>query len=149
MKKSQYKIGDWVVVATEVEFIHTTDSLGDKRSARRVPYSTPFVAQIVGAKYNKLGKYHPDCSDGPRYFECTGTQLTYLVRRGMTSRPINVLPDDLTLLHWRQAVKQDSLPWRWVNPIKWTKDDRLDMSQLVNDQPRDSSGRFTKQTKGN
>ncbi len=142
--KSKYQIGDWVEVTATVTF-----DIDEKNQRKIVRHELPktFVAQIVGAANRQVGIYHRgnyDPYDGgdSAYLECKGTVLVWLVRRGMTNRQIDVLPNDLT--HGIHNVKQ-SLPWRWTNSCRWSDEDRKSASEDAKNFPRDPrTGKFTR-----
>ena len=144
--ESKYQIGDWVEVAATVKFAVDTEM-------RRRPVRTTlksFEAQIVGAVWRQIGAYHSGFDGEGAYLERQGTVLVWLVRRGMTNRQVEVLPDDLTLLkhvgssYLGPIDKERCLPWRWTNPFSWSDEDRKALSVEAEHFPRDSRGRFIK-----
>ena len=111
--KSKYQIGDWVEVTAIVIFGYE-DSL--ERKPIREIQKEPFTAQVIGAVYRQIGvchegSYDPYDGGGQRYFECKGTVLVYLVRRGMINRPVEVLPKDSRLCKKKDYTRL--LPWRY------------------------------------
>ena len=137
--KQEYKVGDWVHVIAAVRFDYSY--CDDRRWARiRRLNRKPcwFDGKIVGARYRQLGErvYHGQGTS----FTQKGTQFVWLVSRGVTNAPVDVLPDDLERIDGTGR----ELPWRYVKmrpwPHKWFKELRHNnglppLPQLEGDDP--------------
>jgi hypothetical protein len=142
--QQQFDIGDWVLVGATVSFEY--DSKGNRRPVRE--RCGVFSAQVVGAKYRQVGTYEGstahysplgDCDVDPPYLHCKGTVCVWLVRRGMTNRAIEVLPDDLHT----PEIRGHKLPWRFAKHLPWPDWAREDAREAALAAPR-KNGKFTK-----
>lgn len=146
MKNPTYKIGDWVLVQATVSFEY--DDSDNRRPVRK--RCGVFAAQVVGAKYCQVGKYESghiryDPLDGddvePPSLNCKGTVVVWLVRRGMTNKPIEVLPDDLN----SPEIRGHKLPWRFADQPPWNDTAREAYREAALATPR-KNGKFAKAT---
>ena len=146
--KGKFKIGQWVAVNTDIPCLFYDDQ--GQRQMKIVQHDPPYAAQIVGACTRMLGKYiaghestscfgseiHHDWEQA--YMEVSQVIEFWLVRRGMTNKPIMVRDGDCEAA-WGS---NEGIPWKWTNPYKWTDKDRQLWSQAVKGSPRDKKGRW-------
>lgn len=142
----RFKIGDWVSVKAVVRFVWKDK--GEKAIEREC---VQFDGQIVGATYKKTG--HLECGyhsyDGeyePAYFSPNKTVFVWKVVRGITNKPLYVLPEDVVSIEFNNLWDMNSfpeLPFRWTNN-NWPEDAKKSWSEEISAVPRDLKGRFVK-----
>jgi len=111
MNREAFEVGDWVKVAAFHRFDrrHVPGSRCENRAATRVVFAPPRVGRIVGATRKQLGLVVWGGGDEPTHFEQRSGMWVWLVRLGVTNRPICVAPGDLARLDGYAAAR---LPWR-------------------------------------
>ena len=145
--KGEYQIGDWVAVSTDIPDLYYDEQ--GQRQMRIIHHDPPYSAQIVGACTRMLGKYVSGkdvanyFTDGAPEWEPACMEVSqvidfWLVRRGMTNKPVMVRAGDLQ----RAIGDNKGVPWKWTNPYKWTDKDRKAMSLEAKNFKRDEKGRF-------
>lgn len=142
MSEYEYSIGDWVRVSATADVDYHD---GERRSVKRSECE-PFEARIVGATHRQIGVY-----DGGRRhhfgFESlgseapslivSGSELVWLVRRELTNKAIDVLPEDL------ERIERDGpTPIRHAHQPPWNDECRKAYSEHAKHAPRDNKGRF-------
>lgn len=132
-ERHRFKIGDWVRVARAVAFAN----YDSQRTVSHL-HLAPFAGQIIGGSHKQIGKVVGGAYEERAYLAIGKTVFVWLVRRGVTNKPICVLPDDLQPCE----PPPDGQPWRWVNPGQWSEHDRKCASENVVGVPRDVRGRF-------
>ncbi len=147
--KGKYQIGDWVAVSTDIPSLFYDDQ--EQRQMKNVHHDPPYAAQIVGSCTRMLGKYVAgqnvasyfneeglDWDWDPAYMEVSQVITFWLVRRGMTNKPILVRDGDC-----EAAIgSNEGVPWKWTNPYKWTDADRKQLSETIKNSPRDKKGKW-------
>ncbi len=116
-----------------------------KRTVFPVPVP-PFVGVVVGLRRRFLGRYHRSLSDwstdyDPAYLEPDGSVLVWLVTRGLTNTPVEVLEEDLKPASYQEWPPK--LPWRHQNePPELSEGLRDYLREVARRMPRDARGRF-------
>lgn len=132
-KRSRFKIGDWVVAKAYVEFAI------DEGERRQFRFEKEIHGQICGAKCRYIGKYVlPSYDEEAGYIRNMKGIMVWLVRIGMTNKPIEILDEDIM-----PAVTElrEGVPWRYTR-IAWSSEERKVISEYSKDFPRDERGRF-------
>lgn len=111
---SDFTIGQVVEVRATVTFGYEHNS-NDRKCFREE--CEPFRAQITGARLRQRGTYVPadsradewggDCD--PAYIKNAKGVFVWEVRRGLTNKPLDCLPEDVAL-----AEDQSPMPRRYV-----------------------------------
>jgi hypothetical protein len=153
-KKSRFCIGQYVTVQAicKMEY-ESREGIAPKgknnanRIAHRVP-CRPFNGLIVGARYRMLGRYNSGGDVGnhdgyeyePPYLSVKGSVLVWLVARGMTNHPVEVLDEDVEPAGEQQWPPYS--PWRFQEGGVYDAKYRLMLSEEARAMPRAANGRF-------
>jgi len=144
--KERFQIGAWVQIKASVEF--------HQGQYRRNEIRDPTYGQIVGAALRCLGKresgrptnYNEDYD--PPYLTVEETMYVWLVRRGITNKPIEVLDEDLEsppvfeISDGKVTWPCHGLPWQHARRHSWTDAEREQLRENMSDAPRDKKGRW-------
>ena len=107
----------------------------------------PVVGVIVGATYIIEGSYHggysPFGEDDPPYLIENKRHFVYLVRQGLTNKPLKVFPKDISIIIFPAAEECD-IPFLYQKKYKWTDLDKDMLRKYMKDISRDSKGRWIK-----
>lgn len=150
-RKVEFNIGDGVLVLAEASPAY--------EDTRRVIHRKAFAGywkrgQIVGLSVIQTGEYKKGRAGGwdygyhddyePAYLAVDTVYPVYLVRFGLSNKPVKVLFQDL------QAAEAD---WNKDLPVRestWTTQERIRQSSMMKEEyrsnpfPRDEEGRFMK-----
>ena len=149
MKKYKYNIGDLVKVIKKsyVEY----DEDGERGVYTSPELKNPIIGKVCGMRKKFLGKYKEasphyaqkysdDIIEQP-YLEVNGSVLFYEVKQGMLNKSMLVLEENIILIE--RQFSACKLPL-FFGSVKWTEQDKKNMSEYSKAFPRDSKGRFCK-----
>jgi len=133
--KDRFKIGDWVRVDARVRF--------ERGEAKRAELREPVVGQVVGVALRCYGQYD---SGGPTnynedyeppYLIVAETEYVWLVRAGMTNKPIEVFDADV-----EGCWGEKALPFRRTQTMPWSEKDKQELRDIMHTAARDKKGRW-------
>jgi len=139
MNRDRFTIGDWVLVTAESTIMRAYGGpTGAKREIQKWCAPEPWLGQIVGAAIRFTGNISYNGEYGAS-FTIGGTIPVWLVRQGMTNKPVMVQDADL-----EPAEGNTHLPWRHCNQTPWSDRDREWLRKEAAAWPRDEKGRWRK-----
>lgn len=136
MSDYEYQIGDWVRVSGTVDLGYPGHH-NNKHRLIQAHSCEPFEARIVGGTRRQEGEREQGYYEEPTTFRPTNSVFVWQVRRGLTNKLIDVLPEDL-----ERIDREGRAPVRWTNPYPCDDLTREEMRKIANSAPRDDKGRF-------
>ena len=96
MTKEKYpEIGAWARLEALAQIARNDpDDKHSRRVVKRVLLKAPAIGQFVGVTYLYEGRHVPGGYEDPGYLADRRGVMVYLVRLGLRSKPVHVLPDD-------------------------------------------------------
>ena len=143
---NEYKIGDRVRVYRRVTAWKDDHT---HRVARTDILRRPTAGTVVGVQIRHEGTVTHGSHDGldgwePGFLTHTKTVRLWLVRLGLTNKPVEVFRGDMMRLTDLEEKIEPPLPIKWTNPLEWTEEDRERIREYARDYPRDAKGRWAK-----
>ncbi len=144
-------IGDKVTIFSTVDFIYE-DHPGNKvkRAIIRRNLETPLVGVITGGSYKPTGtvnsghetySYEGDIDYDPGYLAIDKVHFVYTVKLGLLNTDYYALPGDLLT-----NLGSHKIPVKYAPPPEWCDLARDNQRKEMKDVPRDSKGRWMKQS---
>lgn len=139
MKKTKFKIGDWVETKATVSFEYDfpeEKSLTIERTMFRSEYGGKKRGIFIGMSYRNIGTRKDFYYRDQPTFITKERVLVCLIKEGMINTPIKCLEKDL------KKIPAEEFPFCKSHKVIWTEEERQKMSEYSKCFPRDKKGRF-------
>jgi len=141
MKKTKFKIGDWVETKAVVSFSYDYPENRAKKpflKRRMFRQMTTKKGIVSGMSYRNIGERKEPYWDEPAEFKTTKRIPVYLIKEGMINKPFECLEKDL------KKIPAEEFPFFKFFQTPWSYRDRERQSEFASSQLRDVKGRWTK-----